>query len=88
MKLSEKGWRKLVVAENLLDDPDFEQSDFEGAVVLSIKEAKEIIGTYIGTHCEVVKQHGISELKIRNPNWIIHLLERIEQAEKDHENDD
>ena len=40
MKLSDKGWRKVVLAENLLDDPDFEQSDFEDAVVLTIKEAK------------------------------------------------
>lgn len=40
MKLSDKGWHKVVLAENLLDDPDFEQSDFDGAVVLSVKEAR------------------------------------------------
>lgn len=50
-------------------------------VWLTLDEAKEIIGTYIGTNCEIVKQHGIPELKIKNPNWLIHLLERIEQVE-------
>lgn len=54
-------------------------------VYLTLDEAKEIIGTYIGTNCEIVKQHGIPELKIKNPNWLIHLLERIEQVEKGHE---
>lgn len=42
MKLSDKGWHKVVVAQNLLDDPDLEQSDFEGAVVLTAEEAKNI----------------------------------------------
>lgn len=59
----------------------FKSNDFEDCVMLTIEEAKEIIGTYIGTNCEIVKQHGIPELKIKNPNWLIHLLERIEQAE-------
>ena len=54
-------------------------------VWLTVNEAKEIIGTYIGTNCEIVKQHGIPELKIKNPSWLIHLLERIEQAEKGYE---
>lgn len=54
----------------------------EPKVWLTIEEAKEIIGTYIGTNCEIVKQHGIPELKIKNPNCLIHLLERIKQAEK------
>ncbi len=54
-------------------------------VRLTVEEAKEIIGTYIWTNCEIVKQHGIPELKIKNPNWLIHLLERIEQAEKGNE---
>lgn len=40
MKLSEKGRRKAFVVGELLDDPDFVQSDFEDAVVLTIEDAK------------------------------------------------
>ena len=92
MRLNEKGLQKVQklcwenshnyrkIAEEL-GFCDFEPDDFQGVVVLTVDEAKEIIGTYIGTNCEIVKQHGIPELKIKNPNWLIHLLERIEKAE-------
>lgn len=43
MKLSDKGWHKIVLAELMLDDPDLDQSDFEGVVVLSVKEAKKLM---------------------------------------------
>ena len=43
MKLSDKGWHKIVLAESMLDDPDLDQSDFEGVVVLSVKEAKKLM---------------------------------------------
>ena len=100
MKLSKKGLERVsepilkfvdgyydyAIVETL-EDHEFEPDDFQGAVILSLEEAKEIIGTYIGTNCEIVKQHGIPELKIKNPSWLIHLLERIEQAEKKDAND-
>ncbi len=91
MKLTHKGAARLGRHESRgfpVSDFEFKPEDFDGCfqngkghVVLTIEEAKEIIGTYIGTNCEIVKQHGIPELKIKNPNWLIHLLERIEQAE-------
>ena len=74
-----KGIDDLVV--DYLERKELKPEDFTGVVVLTIEEAKEIIGTYIGTNCEIVKQHGIPELKIKNPDWLIHLLERIEHAE-------
>lgn len=67
--------------KNIRFKPWNDEATVEPKVVLTIDEAKEIIGTYIATNCEIVKQHGIPELKIKNPNWLIHLLERIEQAE-------
>lgn len=68
MKLSDKGWRKMVVAENLLDDPDFEQSDFKGVVVLTIAEAYRIREAMRPTETD---------------RWIRDWLDdRIEKAEK------
>lgn len=78
MKLSDKGWHKLVVAENLLDDPDFEQSDFEGAVVLSIKEAKKISAFFDDVMvCDF-------PIKLSDEDQILWVMldKRIEQAEK------
>ena len=71
MKLSDKGWRKVVLAENLLDDPDFEQSDFEDAVVLTIKEAHRIRWAMNPSPEDCI--------------WRDLLEERIEQAEKENE---
>lgn len=76
MKLSDKGWHKIVLAENLLDDPDFEQSDFEGAVVLSVKEAKRLDNLIERINDDIV----LSDTEI--VSWII-LRRKIEQAEKE-----
>lgn len=78
MKLSDKGWRKVVLAENLLDDPDFEQSDFEGAVILSVKEAKRVhsvIAFAMMTTKSISHEKELSTL-------IDMVAERIEHAEK------
>lgn len=79
MKLSDKGWHKVVLAENLLDDPDFEQSDFEGAVVLTVKEAKKWMcilhenAPYIDCLYESSKADYL---------FLEEISKRIEQAEK------
>lgn len=78
MKLSDKGWRKVVLAENLLDDPDFEQSDFEGAVILSVKEAKRVhsvIAFAMMTTKSISHEKELSAL-------IDLVADRIKQAEK------
>lgn len=83
MKLSDKGWHKVVVAQNLLDDPDLEQSDFEGAVVLTAEEAKNIewclrycYDNINGTHFP----HTHSEVR-----FFIELLRtKIKQMENNH----
>ena len=79
MKLSEKGFHKLVVAENLLDDPDFEQSDFEDCVVLTVEEAKKILGFFdVVALCDYPFRLSDEEEIL----WET-LDERIKQAEKE-----
>ena len=78
MKLSDKGWHKVVVAQNLLDDPDLEQSDFEGAVILSVKEARQVqraIALAMFVTNSISHEKELSAL-------IDIVADRIEQAEK------
>ena len=62
---------------------EFEPDDFEGAVVLTVEEAKEIIGSYIGTQWQIIKKNETSELRMKNATWLISLVDRIAQAEKE-----
>ena len=80
MKLSEKGVDKLFDSQ-LFGNVEFEPDDFQGAVVLTVDEAKQIIGDYINTNAEIVRRYKIPELKIKHPKSIVLLTKRIEQAE-------
>ena len=60
---------------------EFDSGDFAGAVVLTVEEAKQVIGDYTNTNAEIVRRYKIPELKIKHPKSIVLLMERIEQAE-------
>lgn len=77
MKLSENGRRKAFVVGELLDDPDFEQSDFEDAVVLTRKEARELIDLL--SRAEDQRQQPYSYDAC--DEWTQLLTNRIEQSE-------
>ena len=65
-----------------IQETDFEPDDFQGTVILTVEEAKEILKDYVDTICCVAKQCGYHEVRIAHPESIDSLLMRIEQAEK------
>lgn len=94
MKLSEKGYDKIYSSKGsyndfetgeavvdllwLRDDIEFDQDDFEGAIVLTVEEAIEILDYLSYLHLRGGKDSFLRELEKCNQN----LYERIEQAEK------
>lgn len=78
MKLSDKGWRKMIVAENLLYDPDLDQTDFEGGVILSVKEAKKLMDIL---HENAPYLDCLYESSKADYIFLEEISKRIEQAE-------
>ena len=95
MKLSEKGENRLYNSKNVFYDDDiegdvvalwelskvweFEPDDFEGAVMLTVDEACEILDYLAYLHLRGGKDSFLKELEKCNRN----LYERIEQAGKE-----
>ena len=86
MKLSEKGKENLQGfgfahncdgAFSLLDDYEFDQDDFEGAVILSAREAKQIF--------KIIEDFAPIAIWAKYENAIEKLASQIEQMEKGHE---
>ena len=81
MKLSEKGKRKI--PDNFYwFANEFEPDDFEGCVVLTVEEAKEILqSSYdVLSWANCGYTHTDNALKVQKL-----LKDRIEQAEREHE---
>lgn len=64
-----------------LERKELKPEYFTGAVILTVEEAKEAIGDYIGVVAEVVRQRNKPEIKIKHPKSILVLTERILKAE-------
>ena len=61
---------------------EFKPSDFEGAVALTIEEAKQVQQEFLDIVCEIVSVLGHYGVKYAKPASLIMLEERIEQAEE------
>lgn len=91
MKLSEKGKENLQGfgfafdcdgAMALLDDYEFEPDDFQGAVMLTVEEAKQLQEDFLDIVCEIVRLVGRYGVKYEKPDSLIILEGRIEQTEE------
>ena len=61
---------------------EFESDDFQGAVVLTVEEAKQVQQEFLDIVCEIVRVLGHYGVKYAKPASLIMLEERIEQAER------
>ena len=103
MKLSEKGESRLYNSKNVFYDDDiegdvvalyelsevweFEPDDFQGAVVLTVEEAKAVAVTMFALHkfCQTFLS-GVNDNFLIKASKVNHVLDkRIEQAEKENE---
>ena len=86
MRLSVKGIQKYtdhrVYYEYPIETLKFEPDDFEGAVVLTVEEAKQVQQEFLDIVCEIVRLVGRYGVKYEKPDSLIILEGRIEQAEK------
>ncbi len=90
MKLSEHGKDMLAAfgfahrcdeAFDLLDDYEFSPEYFEGAVVLSIAEAKKLQKEFLDVVSDVARASGYHKVMLPKPDSFATLEGRIEQAE-------
>lgn len=87
MKLSEKGKENLQAfgfahncdgAFSLLDDYEFDQDDFEGAVCLTVEEAKRLHDCAMWFWCDY---EGTQYFTHDDMRFLTDMKDRIEQAE-------
>ena len=65
-----------------IQETDFEPDDFQGTVILTVEEAKQVQQEFLDIVCEIVRAFGYHGVKFVKPASLIMLEERIEQAEK------
>lgn len=82
MKLSEKGWQKAMLIGELIDDPDFDQDDFEGMVCLTVEEAKALLSWLRNSQWKHKHQCNFEFAEDWRKDMFDCLNERIEQTEK------
>ena len=83
MRLSEKGYihlNELMIHELPFDAYEFEPDDFQGAVVLTVEEAKDFLGWLHNSQWK--HRTDLEYAEDWQRDWIRYLKERIEQAEK------
>ena len=70
-----------IIVDNL-QKRGISQEDIEGAVVLTVEEAKQLQEDFLDIVCEIVRLVGRYGVKYEKPDSLIILEGRIEQAEK------